>query len=138
MVTMQFCAHIWDFWCFSAVTDVSVDYLINFYNILMADLGMTFSIAGIDGLDEGTESVEVVWFTDSCDVVLDAARKSVGELAVEGSIAPIDFGGELLKAEMYMANFQLSCILSHSSSFSASASMLNRLKLAWSLETSSS
>ena len=30
---MWFCALIWDFWCFSAVTDVSVDYLTNFYNM---------------------------------------------------------------------------------------------------------
>ena len=31
-VIMRFHTHIWDFWCFSAVTDVSVDYLTGFYN----------------------------------------------------------------------------------------------------------
>ena len=32
VVIMQFRIHIWDFRCFSAVTDVSVDYLTSFYN----------------------------------------------------------------------------------------------------------
>ena len=31
-VIMRFCVCIWYFWCFSAVTDVSVDYLTSFYN----------------------------------------------------------------------------------------------------------
>ena len=33
------------------------------------------------------------------------AGKSVVELAVEGSVAPIDFGGELLKADNVFSNF---------------------------------
>ena len=33
------------------------------------------------------------------------ARKSVVELVVEGSIAPVDFGGELLKADNVFSNF---------------------------------
>ena len=33
------------------------------------------------------------------------ARKSIVELAVEGSVAPIDFGGELLKADNVFSNF---------------------------------
>ena len=33
--------------------------------LLAADLGMMFPIAGVDGLDGGTESVEVVQFSDS-------------------------------------------------------------------------
>ena len=32
VVVMWFHVLIWDFWCFSAVTDVLVDYLTNFYN----------------------------------------------------------------------------------------------------------
>ena len=31
-VIMRFRVHIWEFWCFSAATDVSVDYLTGFYN----------------------------------------------------------------------------------------------------------
>ena len=56
-------------------------------------------------MDEGVESVEVVWFADSCDFIFDAAGKSVVELAAEGSITPIDFGGELLKADSAFSNF---------------------------------
>ena len=56
--------------------------------IFTADLGVTFPVTGIDGLDEGAESVEVVQFTDSGDFVLDAAGKSVVELAAESSITP--------------------------------------------------
>ena len=32
VMIMQFHIHIWDFQCFSAVTDVLVDYLTSFYN----------------------------------------------------------------------------------------------------------
>ena len=74
-------------------------------SILAADLGVTFPIAGIDGLDEGAESVEVVQFANSCDFILDAAGTSVVELVVEGSIASIDFGGKLLKADNVFSNF---------------------------------
>ena len=56
-------------------------------------------------MDEGVESVEVVWFANSCNLVFDAARKSVVELAAKGSVAPIDFGGELLKADNVFSNF---------------------------------
>ena len=35
---------------------------------------MTFLIAGIDGLDEGVELVEVVWLANSCDFILDVVR----------------------------------------------------------------
>ena len=66
---------------------------------------MTFPVTGVDGLDEGAESVEVVRFTDSGDFVLDAAWQSIVELAAEGSIAPVDFGGELLKADNVFSNF---------------------------------
>ena len=66
---------------------------------------MTFPIAGINGLDEGMQSVEVVRFTNSCNFILDIAGKSIVELAVEGSITPIDFGGELLKADNVFSNF---------------------------------
>ena len=100
---------------------------------LMADLRVMFLIAGINGLDECAVSVEVVGFADSCNFILDAARKSVVELALEGSVTPIDFGGELLKADNVFSNFP---VLTCSSSFSASASMLNRLKLVWSSEMS--
>ena len=51
------------------------------------------------------EPVEVVLFADPCNFVLDAAGKSIVELMVEGSIAPIDFGGELLKADNVFSNF---------------------------------
>ena len=60
---------------------------------------------GINRSDEGAESVEVVQFADSCDFILDAARKSIVELAAESSIAPIDFGGKLLKADNTFSNF---------------------------------
>ena len=66
---------------------------------------MTFPVVGINGLDKGAELVEVVQFADSCNFILDAARKSIVELAVEGSIVPIDFGGELLKADNVYSNF---------------------------------
>ena len=65
-------------------------------------------------MDEGAELVEVVWFADSCNFVLDAAGKSVVELAVEGSIVLIDFGGELLKADNVFSNF---LIIMHFESF---------------------
>ena len=64
-----------------------------------------FPVAGIDGLDEGAEPVEVVRFANSCDFVLDAARKSIVELMAEGSITSIDFGGELLKSDNVFSNF---------------------------------
>ena len=54
---------------------------------------MVFPVAGVDRLDEGAESVEVVRFADSCDFILDATGKSIVELMVEGSVAPIDFRG---------------------------------------------
>ena len=56
-------------------------------------------------MDKGAESVEVVRFADSCDFIFGVAGKSVVELAVEGSVAPIDFGGELLKADNVFSNF---------------------------------
>ena len=62
-------------------------------------------MADINRLDEGAEPVEVVRFADSCDFILDVAGKSIVELVVEGSIAPIDFGGELLKADNVFSNF---------------------------------
>ena len=71
----------------------------------MADLRVTFPVAGIDGLDKGAEPVEVVRFANSCNFVLDAARKSIVELMTEGSLAPIDFRGELLKADNVFSNF---------------------------------
>ena len=43
----------------------------------MADFRVTFPLAGINRLDEGAESVEVVRFTNSCDFILDAAGKSM-------------------------------------------------------------
>ena len=52
---------------------------------------MTFPVAGIDRLDEGAESVEVVQFADSCNFILDAARKFIVELLAKESVAPIDF-----------------------------------------------
>ena len=51
------------------------------------------------------ESVDVVWFSNSCNFILDADGKSIIELSVEGSIAPIDFRGELLKAYNVFSNF---------------------------------
>ena len=80
----------------------------------MADFGVAFPVVDIDRLDEGAESVEVVWFTDSCNFILDAARKFVIELAAESSIAPIDFGGKLLKADNIFSNF---LIIMHFESF---------------------
>ena len=74
-------------------------------SVLAADLRVMFPIVGINRLDVGMESVEVVWFADSCNVVLDEARKSVVELVAEGSITPLDFGGELLKADDAFSNF---------------------------------
>ena len=56
-------------------------------------------------MDEGAELVEVVWLADSCDFVLDVAGKSIVELVAEGSIAPVDFEGELLKADNVFSNF---------------------------------
>ena len=73
--------------------------------IFTADFGVTFPAAGIDGLDKRAETVEVVRFTDSGDFILDAAGQSVVELAAEGSVAPVDFGGELLKADNVFSNF---------------------------------
>ena len=52
---------------------------------------MRILVAGIDGLDEDTESVEVVQFADSCNFILDAARKFIVELLAKESVAPIDF-----------------------------------------------
>ena len=75
---------------------------------------MAFPVAGIDRLDEGAELVEVVQFADSCDFILDAARKSIVELAAESSITPIDFGGKLLKADNIFSNF---LIIMHFESF---------------------
>ena len=71
----------------------------------MADFGVTFPVVAINGLVEGAELVEVVQFTDSCDFILDAARKSIIELVAEGSIAQINFGRVLLKADNVFSNF---------------------------------
>ena len=99
---------------------------------------MTFPVVGVDRLDEGAESVEVVWFANSCDFVFDAAGKSVVELAAEGSVAPIDFGGELLKADNVFSNF---LVITHFEPFKlifSIGSMSKGLKLVQSSETSSS
>ena len=64
-----------------------------------------FPLAGINGLDEGMESVKVVHFADSCNFILDMARKSIVELTAEGSVTPINFGRELLKADYVFSNF---------------------------------
>ena len=64
-----------------------------------------FPVAGINRLDEGVESVKVVQFADSCNFVFDVAGKSVVELVAEGSVAPIDFEGELLKADNVFSSF---------------------------------
>ena len=69
---------------------------------------------GVDRLDKGAESVEVVRFADSCNFILDATGKSVVELTVEGGIAPIDFGGKLLKTDNVFSNF---LIIMHFESF---------------------
>ena len=74
-------------------------------SIFVADLSVTFLVVGVNGLDEDTKSGKVVWFANSYNFVPDAARKSIIELSVEGSISPIEFGGELLKATMYLATF---------------------------------
>ena len=58
--------------------------------VFTADLGVTFPVMGVDGLDEGAESVEVVRFADSGNFILDVAGQSVVELATEGSVAPVD------------------------------------------------
>ena len=71
----------------------------------MADFRVTFPVAGIDRLDEGAESVEVVRFANSCNFIFDMAGKSVVELAAENSVTPFDFGGELLKADNVFSNF---------------------------------
>ena len=68
----------------------------------------------IDRLDEGAESVEVVRFADSYDFILDATGKSVVELTAEGGVAPIDFGGKLLKTDNVFSNF---LIITHFESF---------------------
>ena len=60
---------------------------------------------GINRLDKGVELVEVVWFADSCSFIFNVARKSVVELVVEGRVAPIDFGGDLLEADNVFSNF---------------------------------
>ena len=75
---------------------------------------MAFPVAGIDRLDEGAESVKVVRFANSCDFILDATGKSNVELSVEGSIAPIDFRGKLLKTNDVFSNF---LIVTHFESF---------------------
>ena len=64
-------------------------------SVFAADFGVMFPVAGIDGLDEGAESVKVVQLADSCNFVLNVAGKAITELAVEGNITPIGFGGEL-------------------------------------------
>ena len=64
-----------------------------------------FPIVGTNRLDKGVESVKVVRFADSCDFVLDMAGKSVVELMAEGRVTPVDFGGELLKADNVFSNF---------------------------------
>ena len=74
-------------------------------SVFTADFGVMFSVVGVNGLDEGIQSVEVVWFSDSCNFILDAARKSIVELLVEDSVTPINFGGELLKVDNVFSNF---------------------------------
>ena len=63
-----------------------------------------FPVVGVDGLDKGAEPVEVVRFANSSNFILDVAGKSIVELAVEG-VTPIEFGGELLKADNAFSNF---------------------------------
>ena len=104
--------------------------------VFTADFRVMFPVAGIDRLDEGTEPVEVVQFANSCNFVFDVAGKSVVELAAEDSVAPIDSEESCQKLTMYLTTFWLPCILSHSSSFSASASMSKGLNLVQSSEMS--
>ena len=54
---------------------------------------MALPILGVDGLGKGMEFVEGVGFVNAGDLVLDAGRKSMIHLLVEGGIAPLDTGG---------------------------------------------
>ena len=46
-------------------------------SIFSADFGVTFPVVGIDRLDGGGVLVEIVEFADSCNLILDAAGKSI-------------------------------------------------------------
>ena len=69
--------------------------------LLLEELGGSH----LELFDEDPELVEIVWFADSCNFTLDGAGKSIVELAVEGSVTPIDSGGEPLKADNVFSNF---------------------------------
>ena len=57
--------------------------------ILSGHLRTVLPISGVDGLGEGTEFMEGVGFADTGDLVLDAGRKSVIQLLVEGGVCHI-------------------------------------------------
>ena len=71
----------------------------------MADLRVMFPVVGINGSDEGMDLVDVAWFANSCNVILDVAREFILELSIESSIAPSDFEGDWLKTDNIFSNF---------------------------------
>ena len=58
---------------------------------------MALPISGVDGLGEGTEFVKGVRFADAGNLILDAGWKSAIQLLVDGSIASLDIGSEVVE-----------------------------------------
>ena len=67
--------------------------------IFMGHLGTALPISGIDRLGEGTEFVEGVRFADAGNLVLDVGWESAIHLLVEGGIAPLDTGSEVVEVD---------------------------------------
>ena len=58
--------------------------------VFLCYFGALFPIMSINGLDERPEVREVVRFAYTGDLILDSGRKSVVELSLECSVAPLD------------------------------------------------
>jgi len=63
-----------------------------------------FPITSIDGLDERLEVREVVRFAYTGDLVLDSGRKSIVELSLECSVAPLDLSCKVVEFNKVFGN----------------------------------
>ena len=79
--------------------------------IFSGHLRAALPISGVDRLGEGMEFMEGVGFANVGDLILDAGRKSMIHLSVEGSITPWTWAARQLKLTRYFMMCWLLCTL---------------------------
>ena len=61
--------------------------------------GVAFPVMRVNGMGEGMEVSECVGFANAGNLILDTVQKSVVQLLVEGSFAPLDMSGEVVEVD---------------------------------------